>query len=436
MGTPKTFQLVVIGVFVVLLILGFLGFSGKLPLPTDKKDINYGTVTLWGTLPARAIEPIIAEKVGAYGRVIIKYVEKNPATFERDFVNALAIQKGPDLILLSQDEIAKNLDKINLIQYSSLTERDFKNLFLQEGEIFLRPEGIVALPFTVDPLIMYWNRDIFTNAGLVTPPSLWKTFYDLAPKVTVRDRSGGISRSFVPFGEYRNVSNAKEILSTLILQAGSPIVELQNGSPVVSLSQQTSVQTDSPTISALKFFLEFSKSDKEPYSWNRSLPSSRVMFESGDLAIYFGYASEYQSIKQRNPHLNFDVAVMPQAENAPVKITFAKMRGIAMVRASTNPQGAFQAVFVLSGKDIVDAVARGAGLPPVRRDLISLRPTDAVQSVFYDSAIISRAWHDPSSSESNILFMNMIDDITSGKLTVNQSLSTLKGGLLNLLKNK
>lgn len=434
MESPKTFQIVVTGIFVVLLVFGFLGFSGKLPLPKSKSDINYGTVTLWGTLPLNTMQALIAETVGSQGSVVINYVEKNSATFDRDFVEALARGKGPDIILLSQDEIAKNLDKLSLVPYQSLTERDFKNTFLQEGEIFLRPEGIVALPFTLDPLVMYWNRDIFTNAGIVIPPSSWKTFYDLAPKITARDSGGNISRSLVSFGGYRNVTNAKEILSLFMMQAGSPIATIQNGTPSVSIFPPSDPRVENPVISAIRFFTEFSKQDKDSYSWNSSLPSSRSMFEAGDLATYFGYAGEYQSIRQKNPHLNFDITVVPQAENTQIKTTFGKMQGIALVRASTNPQGGLQAAFVLSGKDVVSGIASRMGLPPVRRDLISVRPTDAILSVFYDSAIISRAWYDPSASDTNTLFMTMIDDITSGKLTMNQALLTLQSGLAKLFQ--
>lgn len=452
MQSPKIFQIVVIGIFVVLLILGFLGFSDKIPLPGNKKDINYGTVTLWGSLPSSTIQSLLAVKLGNNKNITIKYIEKSTATFNRDFIEALANGKGPDLVLLPQDEMIKNLNKLNLVSYNTMPERDFKDTFLQEGEMFLRPEGIVALPFTLDPMVMYWNRDIFTNAGVVSPPSLWKQFYDLAPKITARDREGNISRSFVSFGGYHNVSHAKEILSIFMMQAGSPIVTRQGGALIATLIAQGSANTESPVVSAMRFFTEFSKQEKDSYSWNRSLPDSRTMFESGDLAIYFGYASEYQSIQQKNPHLDFDVTVVPQAENAPIKITFGKMSGIAIVRASTNPQGAFYAAAILSGKDVVDGIATLAGLPPVRRDLIGLRPsrvpadkesgdlpvglpTDAAFSVFHDSAIISRAWYDPSASETDTLFMNMVDNITSGKLNMAQALLTVQSSLEKLISD-
>jgi ABC-type glycerol-3-phosphate transport system substrate-binding protein len=166
------------------------------------------------------------------------------------------------------------------------------------------------------------------------------------------------------------------------------------------------------------------------------------MFEAGDLALYFGYASEYQAIKQKNPHLNFDVAVMPQADQASVKITFGRIQGFAMVKTSSNLQGAMQAALLLSSKDMVEGVVSTAGLPPVRRDLLGLRPSresadspaDAVLSVFYDSALIARAWQDPSPVETDQILQGMIDDIGSGRLKISQALSVVQGSINKLLQ--
>lgn len=437
MKSPKTFQIVITGIFLVLLIFGFLGFSGKLDsiLPTSsKKDVNYGEVTIWGTVPSSMMQSLITGTLRNVKSVSIKYVEKSEAVFDRDFVEALASGIGPDVILIPQNEILKKLNKLTPISYQTIPERDFKNTFLEEGEMFLRPTGIVALPFIIDPIVMYWNRDIFTNALLVAPPSTWSEFYDLVPKITVRDRSGNITRSLVAFGEYRNVSNAKEIVSLMMMQAGSPIVLNQNGALSAALVTASEGSVENPVVSAIRFFTEFSKQDKTSYSWNRSLPSSRTMFESGDLAIYFGYASEYQSILKKNPHLNFDVAMVPQAKDAPTKLTFGKVQGLAIVRASKNPHGALHTARLLSGKDAVAGMSAITGLPPVRKDLFAVRPTGAEQTVFYNSALIARAWQDPSSAETSTLFMAMIEDITSGRLNMTEALSVAQSNMSNMLQ--
>ncbi|MCK9344926.1 MAG: extracellular solute-binding protein [Candidatus Pacebacteria bacterium] len=433
--SPKPFQIAVTGFFVVLFILGFLGFSGKLPLPSSSKEVSYGEVTLWGSISRESMQSLLANNFRDEKSVSIKYEQKNATTFTRDFVEALASGKGPDLVILPQEELLKNLNKLAVIPYQTILERDFKNTFIAEGEMFLRPEGTVALPFMVDPIVMYWNRDIFTNALIAKPPVLWSEFYDLVPKITVRDRTGNITRSLVPFGEYRNVTNAKEILSVLLMQAGSPVVTSKNGNLTAALVIQGPLNVENPVVTAMRFYTEFSKSEKDSYSWNRSLPQSRSMFEAGDLALYFGYASEYQSIKLKNPHLNFDVAMIPQVGKTANKLTFGRMHGIAIVGASKNQGGALRAAMLLSGSSVITGISGITGLPPVRRDLIAIPPVDAAQSVFYDSALISRAWYDPSPIETNAIFMTMIDSVNSGRSSMNEALAVAHSSLAKLFQD-
>lgn len=431
------FQIVVLGIFVVLLLIGFLGFSGKIPFPGGSKDINYGEVVIWGTIPSSIMQSTISEKIRSDQNVTIKYVEKNGASFTRDFVEAVASGSAPDLILIAQDEILSNKNKISLIPYQSLTERVFKDTFIEEGELFLQPEGIVALPLTIDPLIMYWNRDIFTNEGIASPPSLWDSFYGLAPRISLRDQRGNIARSFVAFGEYSNVSNAKEILSTLIMQSGRPIVTLKDGvlgSSLARVGGGEITNSGDNAENALLFFTQFSKPNKVSYSWNRSLPSSRDMFEEGNLALYFGYASEYASILKRNPHLNFDITMMPQAGQYATKTTFGRMQGIAIVKASKNQTGAMYAAGILSNREIVSTLAQKMNLPPVRRDLISLRPTDAIFATLYDSALISHAWYDPDAETTDQIFSTLIDNIVSGRTDIIQALFVAQSNIDRLLR--
>jgi hypothetical protein len=76
MEKPKIFQIVLLGVFAVFILIGLLAFSGKLPLPTSAGDVNYGSVTLWGTLPASVVSPVLAEKLQSEKGISIKICRK------------------------------------------------------------------------------------------------------------------------------------------------------------------------------------------------------------------------------------------------------------------------------------------------------------------------------------------------------------------------
>lgn len=419
------FQTVLLVVFGFFIVFAVLVFSGILPFFDSAPDGVGGEVVLWGTLPAANLAAPLEELNRANEDVFaVRYIEKKEAAFDMELVEALASGTGPDMILLPHELIVRHENKIFPIPYASFSARAFRDSFIEEGELYLRDDGSVALPFSIDPIVMYWNRDIFTDAGLVAPPAEWSEFLSLAPLITEKDAVLNIRQSVIAFGDFLNIRNAKDILSMLILQAGSPIVEKEGSARRVALRDQRGFATP-PAESALRFYTEFANPSKPIYSWNRSLPNSRDMFAAGDLAVYFGYAGERKALAAQSPRLNFDVAVVPQTKDAARKATFGKMTGVAVLINSRNAQTAFYAAFELSGKTFLDAFAKANGLPPVRRDLLAQKPrnADALTSVFYDSALISRAWLDPRPEETTRIFDTAVRNVLSGRSTVGSAVS-------------
>jgi multiple sugar transport system substrate-binding protein len=341
------------------------------------------------------------------------------------------------MLLLPDDLILRHSDKIDLIPYLSLPQRDFQNLFVQAAEIYMRDSGLVALPFAIDPLVMYWDRDLFNNSSVTIPPKYWDEFLTLAPKLTKRDpKTNDITQSAIAFGEYVNIDNAKDIIAMLFLQVGNPIVRLVNGRPTTELSALTGQQVvpNQDIVSAFRFYMDFSNPLKNIYSWNRAHSSSRDEFINGNLALYFGFASEHASLRQKNPHLNFAVAPIPQPRETKVEITFARMHGLAVLKSSRNKPTAFYAAQHLLDTKPSGDFAAAFNLPPVRRDLLARRPGDAVLSVFYDSAIRSRTWLDPKPEESDKAFRQMVESVSSGRSNIESAVNYLNTALITLLK--
>ena len=161
------FQIITIGIFIFFLVFAVLVFSGIIPLFTTAPSGVSGTVIVWGTLPAESFDESLTElNKQNEGLFTVQYVEKREAAFDRELVEAIASGRSPDLMLLPQDLILRYGDKIIPVPYESLSVRDFRDAFIEEGELYLTPGGIVALPFSIDPLILYWNRDIFNIEGI------------------------------------------------------------------------------------------------------------------------------------------------------------------------------------------------------------------------------------------------------------------------------
>ncbi len=425
------FQIVIIGIFVAFIVAGVFVFAvfGGL---TGGGDI--GAVTIWGTIDSRVMEDRLGEMTTAdrtYEQV--RYEEKRPETYKAELLEALAAGRAPDLIFLPQDEIVSFADKVTPIPYESLSERRFTDSFIPEGGLYLGDAGIWGLPLTIDPLVMYVNRDLFASAGVAQVPRNWDEFFTFAPKITSLDTTSNVRRSAVALGSYDNIGNAKEILSALFMQAGEGIIVRSQGGVSVTLGSEDS-SVGAPAESALRFYTEFSNPAKSVYSWNRALPEARNAFIAGDVAVYFGFASEYPELVRRNPNLAIEVAPIPQVRDGKTSFTFGNMQALALTRTTQNQSGALIVASVLSGPEQAGKLAAALGLPPVRRDLLQDTPGDAVASVFAESALMARGWLDPEPEGSEAVFKAMIESVVSGRLQLPDAIRDGAASLNELMR--
>jgi len=431
----STFQIVVTGLFIFFTVVGVLSFAGFGGF--GGRDVKTGPVTVWGTYDDRTINSILEELSYSDPRFEqVTYVEKDSRTFNESLVEALASGDGPDIFFLEQNTILRHKDKILPIPYDSMSEREFKDVFIGEGELFLGEEGIIALPFMIDPMILYWNRDHYAQAGISRPPRFWDELLPLAldGALTIRGESGAIKRSAFAIGEYQNITHAKELLSMLILQAGGALVIKEEDNTLSSGLLRRLDDGQTPAENALRFYIDFANPAKSVYTWNRALPEAKQAFVSGVLSNYIGFASELSSIRQQNANLNFDVALVPQVRSSGSSVTYGNITGLAITEASKNPTGAIQVAFALSADKTLEKVSETMGLAPVSRALLSERPSDPFKVIFADAALQSNAWLDPKENDTNLVFKTMIESVVSGRARVHEAVDTAHQELGNLLR--
>ncbi len=413
------FQIIFITCILLLIVLALLVFSGIIPGLPGRERGDPTPLVMWGTFSKSNIEQTLGILNTENKNIFfVKYFEKDSETYENELINALASGKGPDIFFLTQDLILKHSDKLHQISFESFSERDFKDTFIDASEILLTNQGIMAVPIFVDPIVLYWNKDLFSKAGLAESPKDWQDFLNFSQLLTKSDEAGNIFESGTAMGEFSNIKNAKDIFSMLILQSGNKIVESKTFE--LKFGQKGSSFLD-PVTSALTFYTSFSNPSKVSYSWNRALPNSVDRFVSGKLAMYFDYGSKIYSIRQKNPHLNFDVTKVPQVEDAIFEASFGRLHSLAVSKLSPNTNQATHAVYSFLDKDIWEKLQSNVSLPPASRDLLAKGNTDPFMSVFYKSAIQSRSWLEPDSERVSEIFKNMIESIVTGKKSISRS---------------
>ncbi len=424
----NTFQLITVIIFGAFAVIGVIMFAVQKGSSADEYSVE-----IWGTYEQPVIQNLIADNFEVNDPVQVTYKEVEEAVFDATLVEALAEGVGPDAIILRDDSILRHEAKIFTIPYESFSERSFKDRFVGGAEIFLKDDGVVGVPFTVDPMVMYWNRSIFGNARVVEPPKYWDELSQIVPKITDADFSGNILRPSVALGEFSNITNAKDIISAILMQAGTPIVQRIEGEPTNVLEIKFNSEL-APAETALRFYTEFADPVKSVYSWNRSMPNSRDAFISGDLGIYFGFANEVFSIRKTNPNLDFDVALFPQIRDTSTEITNAHFFAFTVMKSSKNIGATITAIGKLSSDKALQYMIESTGLPPVSRGLLRESPTDAYLSVFYNSALISRSWLDPDKVATGKIFEAMIEDVTSGRLRISSAITRASKSLDQILE--
>lgn len=411
------FQLTVFGIFILFIVAGVIAFATY--KGGNKTANQLQPITVWGTFPSETFDDYvnnINQKLAQ--SMSVTYIYKNPEVFSSDFISALAKGTGPDVILIPSDMILPHLDKLATIPFTALPKGTFQSMFIQEGEMYYSTDGVTGIPFSVDPLVMYWNRDTFSAAGLATYPRNWEDFTELNKKLTSKDENGNIRKSAVALGDFSNINNAREIFASLIFQTGNPITYVAEGGMVQS-AMKTSFSNN--PIPVVQYFIKFVNPSSPDYSWNRGMTMSKSAFLAGGLATYFGFASEIADIRAKNPNLNFDVAPFPQVKTGGLKSVYAKMYGFSITKSSRNPNSAYQIISILTDPSRIGELSKTMYLPTVSRGVIAQGTTDPYITIFNNAALVSRSWLDISPSVSRQLFGNMIDSVTSGKKNVSES---------------
>lgn len=331
---------------------------------------------------------------------------------------------------ITDDLVFKYSNKIYTIPYQSFPVNTFKNSFVGAGEVFLTSKGVLAFPLTVDPLMMYYNRSVLDANGIAYPPVYWDEFFNLVPLLTKKDDRGFITKSTVAMGQFSNVLHAKDLLSALFMQTGNLIVTEKEGFFTSVLNENTEkYKLDS----ILEFYTNFADPLKDVYSWNKSFSNSRDVFSKEDLVFYFGYASELQSLVNKNPNQNFLVTSIPQIRNSNFKLTSAHTMGVAISSFSKNFNTAFTAAGLMANSDFASKLATSLGITPARRDLLKIKPNDAYLPTFYTSAFFAKSWLDPSPKDTDNIFKNMIEKVLSNSMTTTNAINDVSSKLSLLL---
>lgn len=402
----------------------------------------------------------------------ITYKKISYDTYQKELVDALAAGQGPDIFMMNNLELPSFEDKIapapSQMDTLVINEQKFRNNFVDvAAEDFVSEGKIYGVPLSVDSLALYYNKDLFNQAGIAVPPASWNEFISDIIKLTNVDSFGNIIQSGAAIGTVYNINRSTDILNLIMIQNGTQMIDDRGQASFAKATYEADSRGVYPGGEALSFYTQFADSRSPYYSWNSNMHYSIDAFSEGQTAMMLNYSWNVETVKAKSPKLNFAIASVPQFENKLAANT-ANYWGYAVAKNatsktpanaptvsndtrvkeawrfltyfSTKPDGTFSGADSGSGIgtkvnpnfDPAVTFLLKTGQPAARRDLVELQKTDPQIGVFAAGNLIAKSWRQKDSKAVELIFAEMIDSVNKGQNSVTDAIKTAAQRVNNL----
>lgn len=434
-------------IFFIFLFLMTSGFGCKSSITGcfKKNQIKPVALNWWGVWETNDdVIDLINGFNQLHPSITIVYRKFRYEDYEKELINALAEDRGPDLFSIPASWIYEYQTKISPQPWQiTLPYQEMKGTIKKEPITTIKTEPtitlsqlanqfvevvskdviinrqIYGLPLSLDTLALYYNRDLFNSFGIATPPQNWTEFSETVKKLTLTKEGDQIIQSGAALGTARNIARSVDILSVLMIQNGA---KMSNDSGYVTFNTVPEASADkgyNPGRGALEFYTDFANPGKEVYSWNSQMPNSLEAFTQGKVGMFFGYNYHLASIKNLAPKLNFYVVSLPQIEGTQTPINYANYWVVTTSKKSKYPNESWGFINYAIQKGPNQQYLQKTKRPTARRDLIGLQDVDEETPelrIFANQVLTAKSWyHGRNPLLAETFFEEMIENVVTGE---------------------
>lgn len=445
MSKKAAFGFIFSAIFILIVFVLFItgAFSCQKTSAEALQRSQKITLNYWGVDDSSgAFDKIISSYRALHPHITITYRKFRAEEYEQALIEAWASDRGPDIFLIPNTWLDKYLrkgylkelpakismpyitakaggcqqsDTIVIKEKSSTSLKNLKDKFVDVvTDDVVRDSKIYALPYSVETLALFYNRDLLNNANIPNPAENWNDFLDQVKKLTIQDASGNILQSGVSMGTAKNIPYSTDILTTLMLQNG---VVMSSNKKATFTAASAEDQGYYPGVEALKFYTSFSNPAKEVYTWNSSQIDAFSAFAAGKVAFFFGYPSDVADFKSKAPKLNFGVAEVPQIPSLTRRANYANYWLNVVSFKTKYTQEAWDFIQFATAAENVSTYLSATGKPTALRSLISSQLEDLYQAAFAQQVLSAKSWYSginyPAVEDA---FTKVIEDVNNGSV--------------------
>jgi multiple sugar transport system substrate-binding protein len=413
--------------------------------PSASKPV---TLDYWRVLDdVDAFDEIIQGYRALHPNVTINYRKLRLDEYERELINALAEDRGPDIVSLHNTWIRSYQSKLQPAPASVklafrevqgiqknqvwvektlpvITPAQVKDRFVDQvgRDVVIKGQsedpkaGIVdqlwGLPLALDTMVLYYNKDVLNASGIPTPAQDWAEFQDHVKRMTRYDQ-GKLVKPAAGIGTSRNVERSFDILSLLMMQNGAQMADA-NGLPTFNRMPSGLERDITPAVEALIFYTDYANPAKEVFTWDDAQPNSYDAFIAGKTGYFFGYAYHLPRIRAQAPKLNFGISAIPQIDPAG-KVNYANYWVEAVSKKSDNPELAWDFLQFAAAQERAKTYLAKTGKPTALRSMVNEQLNDPDIGTFASQVLTARSWYTGVNvAATEAAFNEMIDSTLQG----------------------
>ncbi|MDN4075320.1 ABC transporter substrate-binding protein [Fictibacillus terranigra] len=309
------------------------GQNGNGPEKGGKVVVDFWT--FWGSEIRRpVIEKIISDFNKSQDRIEVKHTYLPWGDIWTKNLASIAAGNPADLIINDINSVstrAKNAQNTNLAKYIA-KDPELKNRFYPElYKATLYKGDPYALPFNTDTRLLFYNKDMFKEAGLDpnSPPKTWAELEEYGKKLDVKK-----GKKYTRIGYLPNYGIASDVW--MITADGKGYWDFKAKKPIIN---------DPKNVEALTWVKNYydSYGDKVINSFKAEFGEETAdPFVAGKLAMTTDAATFYTKIRDYGKDINFGVAPLPEMQPGSGHTSWGGGFAAEIPKGAKHPKEAFE----------------------------------------------------------------------------------------------
>ena len=313
----------------------------------------------------KVLDQIVADFNASQQQYKITTETKTWAVIDDTLLPALSSKEGPQIVAMPAERLPVYADRgafADLTDFYGSADSNTADLVAQAVDMVTVGGTPYGVPTGFVPLAMFYNKALFTAAGITEPPATWDAWVADAKKLTVDENGDDTPEQYgVAIPDHATVANG--LWPSLLLSGVGQIVD--GGDKAV---------IDSPeNAKTIQYWTNAITNDKISPTGLDGIAADQL-FSSGKAAMHVGGPWMASIAKENN--IDYGIAALPAGPAEQAASAIGVAMGITESADDQQRAGAEAFFTYFFQKDVATQWSLGSGWPPLRTDI----PLSAVES--------------------------------------------------------